>query len=746
MQRLQGPKAIRWLIVGLLVTVCLVSPAQAVPGSSIARALPVYDTFTTAGVVGYLPHVSVVDMAYASVSVSDPAINADGTIRTYQSYTNSVWFRYTAPVNASLTLDTTGTTRGILLAVYTGSPGNLHQVAWARGWPQTPAIAQFPVVAGTTYSIMVVHNSEQPAGSPTFLLLNLRLDNDRFAEVASASYAPPVIFGPDVPAIKLQDISGARVETTDPPMPCIQSGSKNYANTVWYKYRTFGTIYEVAAETFGSGYDTVLAIYAPDAAGALQLVSCNDDTAGLQSHIAFTTEPDTDYYFMVAKYGSTPVSVPKQLKFTLRMDVPNDLADYDERIIPDIMRMPEAITQEIFGSTVSASDPSMSCATGGPRNFANTVWYRFVPVASRPMVVDTFGTGYDTVLGVYTSAGSGWTEVACNDDTAGTQSQVSFPASVGTAYYLVFAKYGSIPVTDSTNLKILMHVAVPNDLVGQAAVISAMPDSRSQDVYGSTVSEGEGSACVHDPSPNLIPESAGLANTVWYRFVPTESRSYVVDTLGSNYDTVLDVFSGSPGNLNAIGCNDNIIPTDARSSVRFDGLKDTTYYIRVAKVGQRVAAPVTMLLNIRVDVPNDSIYGAISAYFGNLSPSYTRTQDVYGTTITTADPAMTCLGGGGRDYANTVWYQHTGGFLPLGSRVVASTSGSSYDTVMGIYTGDPDNLTPVFCSHDAAGKTYSEISFVPRLGVKYYIMIARYGTTPVSAASTLRFNLRLALP
>ncbi|HHY54369.1 MAG TPA: serine protease [Chloroflexi bacterium] len=102
-------------------------------------------------------------------------------------------------------------------------------------------------------------------------------------------------------------------------------------------------------------------------------------------------------------------------------------------------------------ATVANDDPVLSCIgnTGDA-----TVWYRFTAPVVGSLVVDTYGSGYDTVLAVYTGARGALTTVACNDDYWDIpQSQIVFNVMPNVTYYIeVAGKSGSdaATVTDST--------------------------------------------------------------------------------------------------------------------------------------------------------------------------------------------------------------------------------------------------------------------------------------------------------
>jgi hypothetical protein len=83
---------------------------------------------------------------------------------------------------------------------------------------------------------------------------------------------------------------------------------------------------------------------------------------------------------------------------------------------------------------------------------------------------------------------------------------------------------------------------------------------------------------------------SNYTNSVWYKYTAESDSFLIFDTAGdvTNYDTVVGVFSGSPGNLNALTCdNDSSAGDGATGGISMRG--GVTYYIMIAKNGS--AAP-----------------------------------------------------------------------------------------------------------------------------------------------------------
>jgi hypothetical protein len=88
----------------------------------------------------------------------------------------------------------------------------------------------------------------------------------------------------------------------DPANDCIIGG-----HTVWYQFTPSEDI-RINANTFGSDYDTGIAVYT-GTRGALTQIDCNDDVVlgqFVQSNVNFDAVAGTTYFFMVGSFGDSP--------------------------------------------------------------------------------------------------------------------------------------------------------------------------------------------------------------------------------------------------------------------------------------------------------------------------------------------------------------------------------------------------------------------------------------------------------
>ncbi len=99
------------------------------------------------------------------------------------------------------------------------------------------------------------------------------------------------------------DIASTTEASDDPTFTC--TGSKHY-KTVWFKY-TPSTLGRLHADTYGSEYDTVLAIWR-GTRGNLTKVGCSNNSGGTtQSEVNALVMGNTTYYIEVAALWPNPI-------------------------------------------------------------------------------------------------------------------------------------------------------------------------------------------------------------------------------------------------------------------------------------------------------------------------------------------------------------------------------------------------------------------------------------------------------
>jgi len=349
------------------------------------------------------------------------------------------------------------------------------------------------------------------------------------------------------------------------------------------------------------------------------------------------------------------------------------------------------------GATKEAGEPSHAGNGGG-----KSVWYRWTPAVNGTAVMDTTGSGFDTLLAVYTGADvAGLTLIAGNNDISGSnpRSRVTFSATAGTTYRVaVDGRNGdSGPLVLNWN-----EVTGPpvNDSFSSAIVLAGNSGSTNGTNINATKQSGE---------PNHAANTGG--SSIWYRWTPASGGQVTLNTLGSTFDTLLGVYTGSSvGSLTVVATNDDISLNYLQSQVTFTAVAGTTY--RIAVDGYDGDIGMVTLNWAQGSPANDALANAILL----SGPSGTTNGNNFNATKEQNEPDHAEELGG-----HSVWYRWT---APSNGPVVFETSGSAMDTLLAVYTGSQMNsLSLVAANHYGGTLLESRVDFNATAGTVYRIAV-----------------------
>ncbi|MHB1355179.1 MAG: C1 family peptidase [Anaerolineae bacterium] len=139
-----------------------------------------------------------------------------------------------------------------------------------------------------------------------------------------------------------------------------------------------------------------------------------------------------------------------------------------------------------------------------------------------------------------------------------------------------------------------LAAAVLSDDFDRAININNTPYNATQDTTGATTAPDD---------PIFTCGGSGQKhNTVWYQYRPGEGGVMTVTTQGSDYDTVLSVWTGSRGALVSRACNDDFF--GLQSQVTVSVTANITYYIEVA--GYASSSSGTLMLGLTRSQPTQA--------------------------------------------------------------------------------------------------------------------------------------------
>jgi hypothetical protein len=213
----------------------------------------------------------------------------------------------------------------------------------------------------------------------------------------------------------------------------------------------------------------------------------------------------------------------------------------------------------------------------------------------------------------------------------------------------------------------------------------------------------------------LIAGNTG-GKSVWYTWTAPSSGKVSLNTAGSNFDTMLEVFTGnSVSALTPIAANDDVSRYNLTSALTFTAVAGTTYHIAVDGYGG-ASGSIALNLSETAAPVNDAFANATQLVGRGITWNGTN----IGATVETGEPYQLGMRGGA-----SVWFTWT---ATTSGSVSVNTAGSSFDTVLAVYTGTSlSGLTTVAANDDASyGTLTSRVTFNAVAGTTYHIAVDGY--------------------
>lgn len=440
----------------------------------------------------------------------------------------SVWWRWIAPSPGTLVVDTVGSDFDTLLGAYTGN--RVNALATVAGNDDGDGIGllsrvELTTVAGTVY-YLAVDGYEAATGD---IRLNWQFTPQIIpGELAVIPDTPlesqGTVGGPFDPASRLYTLSNVGGSS----IPWNAVPSANWLNV------------SPASGTLAAGAETTVT------------VSLNANANALPA----------------GQYGAS-VAFNESVRAVLLRVTGTGGGDNDDF----------ASAQTLAGASVQGDNSSASKETGEPDHGGapggRSLWWRWTASGDGVVVVDTAGSSFDTTLGVYRGTSvDALEQVAGNDDAIGLQSRASFQASTGTDYYIAVDGYAGAFGAVSLQLSSGGQSPANDDFTAAIAIAIDGAGSTGGNSVGATHE-------LEEPDFNLDRGGA----SVWWRWTASETGPVTIDTLGSDFDTLLSVYTGaSLPALAPLASNDDTEVQGApvlQSAVQFDATAGTTYHIAV---------------------------------------------------------------------------------------------------------------------------------------------------------------------
>lgn len=249
--------------------------------------------------------------------------------------------------------------------------------------------------------------------------------------------------------------------------------------------------------------------------------------------------------------------------------------------------------------TVTGSNEGATKEVGEPNHAApggRSVWWEWTSPGAGTVVIRTAGSSFDTLLAVYSGVAVAELSdslVASNDDVGRSEtSLVAFNAEAGVRYRIVVDGFNG----DSGTIQMALAYSAPplprppaNDSFAQRIPLEGPNLTARGASYFATKEPGE---------PDHAYERGGAS--LWWSWTAPVSGRVVIDTAGSDFDTLLAVYEGSVlTNLVPVARNDDAGTNQMTSAVTCPVTAGTVYAIAVDGFN---GEPGVVQLNLAMDV------------------------------------------------------------------------------------------------------------------------------------------------
>jgi hypothetical protein len=351
------------------------------------------------------------------------------------------------------------------------------------------------------------------------------------------------------------------------------------------------------------------------------------------------------------------------------------------------LKIPPAGARITSNNRLATIEPDEPFHAGVP-SVAATLWWTWSPTSDTPVLIDTAGSSFDTVIAIYTGNSLiTLKEVASVDDVDDRLAgYVTFDARAAVTYRIVIGGY------DGTQTGDLQLRVEPN---GQ-------PDLIPPSVAFTT------------PSGLISTEANLLIKGI--AFDPQPNASGVREVLVRFNDELIG--------RSAVGTTNWVAPFQLR-----EGLN--TVSARAVDFAGNMGASQSITVTYMPQDPLNDHFANAAVLEGSTATATVNT--------TRATKEHNEPNHGGNDGGRSVWYRWT---APGEGSVSLTTLGSDFDTLLGVYTGGHvGDLTLVASNDDdPGGGSHSAVNFAARADVTYHVAIDGYGGASGMAHLEMNFT------
>lgn len=306
---------------------------------------------------------------------------------------------------------------------------------------------------------------------------------------------------------------------------------------------------------------------------------------------------------------------------------------YNAGAIPWVIYTPYSYSEDTTYATTDSYDPTTPCAGAG----SHSVWFTHTPTVPGELSVVLYPNfTVSGVLSSWTGTPGGFTNVACNGNYF-NGTWIYQHVSAGTQYSILVESYASNP---GGTMTLQAYFDPDNDqwsnrfVLGKPYYSAPWEDTTSATtssddpltdylIYGYNNTSNLGCAEKQGDPAN--------SQSVWFSYTPTTSGVLWASTRGSNYNTTVSAWTGSPGSFVEQACSASFFfhwGSSTNGIAALHALAGTNYSIMVQATGSSSGNPSNLIFYLEQTdlVPmSPTINFTAKQVVGTTSPAKTVT-------------------------------------------------------------------------------------------------------------------------
>ena len=504
--------------------------------------------------------------AISAASVSSDQGVFDLETLSYFSTEFTKRINWTAPSSGIAELKTWAMQVGDTVEVYkVNESGQLEFVLGKLGDSETineVSVFSFYVQAGEQYTVDIAASDASVSDTMSLSVIENETvgpQNDDFESAFRLSASDSQASGTNLHATS--QLGEPVIPSTNPPQ-----------RSVWWKWTAPANgILNLGASS--SAMDTTLALFAGWTLDDLILCAQNnnENSSTTNSALSFEVSQGIEYSILVSGDEGSQGT----FNLTINFQALSEESKPGNDDFVSAKRLSGHSANSVGHNRLASEEDSETFLSYNQSKPINSVWWYWQAPATGTTKVSLAGSEFDTLLKVFEgSSMSNLILVAENDDYEGeSTSEIDFYSEEGKTYYFSVdgfeASTGDIAISVTHTEQEIQGPA--NDSFENARTLDGFTARDSVTNEGATGKKGEFSS----------PLDGATLPSVWWKWTPNRDGYITVDTKGSNFNTILEVFRmGQSGQLSSIGQNDDFFGSS--SLVHLDATAQTTYFFGVA--------------------------------------------------------------------------------------------------------------------------------------------------------------------